>query len=119
MDAPDPIPATDPTKTLQTASENPALIAQAENEAMLRAQAENERKQLRRRLTFFRKTDDLDRAIFSMVESILDVPFDSELCLITNEDIDNFKESLPYMSKHRCRDSSGELLSRSECCARA
>ena len=89
MGAADPATATDPTQTLQTASDNTALIARGENE----------RKQLRRRLTWFRKTDDLDAAVFSMVESILDVPFDSESCLITNEDIDNFKESLPCMSK--------------------
>ena len=63
--------------------------------AAARAEAEKERLRLRRSLRFVKKTDDLDMAIFMMLECWLDIPMNAGDNMMSSDDVDDIRHQLP------------------------
>jgi len=81
-------------------TDQPVNPAETAEERSIIAQADKQRKTLLRRVIWFRMTDDIDTAILSMIEPILNLQIDEHSNILTEGDIESSKDILPRSCKN-------------------
>ena len=64
-----------------------------------RANDEKDRTRIKRNLKLLKKTDDLDSAIYDVVESWMDTPLTGEEDIMTTDDVEDITQSLPSLKR--------------------